>query len=238
MGKAIAIPPGTAFGRLTVIQEVRAPGVKRAMLCRCECGQMTTVPVGHLRSGHTKSCGCLYREPAAADPASLNPGEIPLHGKLAAGRVALVDDADYDLVMQYRWHVREYVKPNGAKFGPYARTHLRDRHIYLHNLITGRLYIDHADGDGLNCRRDNLRGATYSQNAANRGPQCGRFKGVDLYRARGKWRARINADGREHHLGYFDDEEDAARAYDSAAKVLHGVFARLNFPDEVKQQAS
>lgn len=231
MPARIDVAPGTVFGRLTVIEEVvvaRTSGGerKRVMLCWCECGQATTVPVGHLRSGHTKSCGCLLREPAATDPAGLKPGEVPLYGKLARGRVALVNPEDYDLAMTYRWHVHEHIRPNGTRIGPYARTYLRGGHIRLHNLITGRLFIDHADGDGLNCQRGNLRAATYSQNNANRGPRRGRFKGVNLHRASGKWLARIAS----RHLGYFDDEEAAARAYDAAATEAYGEFAWLNFP--------
>jgi hypothetical protein len=49
-------------------------------------------------------------------------------------------------------------------------------------------------------------------------------------KSRNKWSAGINYDGKKHHLGYFEDEEEAARAYDKAVRVQHGKKAQLNFP--------
>jgi hypothetical protein len=57
-----------------------------------------------------------------------------------------------------------------------------------------------------------------------------RYKGVS--RNREKWQARIKVDGKQSHLGIFTDEEDAARAYDAAARELFGEFAYLNFGGE------
>lgn len=51
--------PDERYGRLVVIKELPPP---RRYLCRCDCGQETTVTAARLRSGHTKSCGCLGRE--------------------------------------------------------------------------------------------------------------------------------------------------------------------------------
>lgn len=71
MPARIDIPPGTVFGRLTVIEEARTPGGRRAMLCRCECGTEKVVDLAKLRAGHTRSCGCLHRE-QAVDLARIN----------------------------------------------------------------------------------------------------------------------------------------------------------------------
>lgn len=240
MHKAIPVPPGAIFGKLTVIEEARTPGGRRAMLCRCECGNRTTVTVGKLCSGHTKSCGCL-RYGEGPDATLLRPGEIPLYGKKAAGRVALVDEADYGLVMQYRWNVKEDFDSSGKRTcGPYARTTIylgnrRSMPISMHQFLTGYAETDHADGNGLNNRRSNLRAATSGQNSANQRkrstPTSSRHKGVSWHRRAGKWQAYVNVNGRAKCLGYFDDEEDAARAYDRAALEAWGEFARLNFPD-------
>lgn len=158
---------------------------------------------------------------------------VSLGGRKAAGRVAIVDDEDFDLVGRYSWHILETVLPNGRVDGPYARTKLPGSRatVLLHALITGYRLTDHANGDGLDCRRINLRLATKGQNRANSRPQPGassRYKGVD--RQQGKWRSRIRINGRLIYLGCFTSEEDAAIAYDLAAREAFGEFAYVNFP--------
>jgi transposase InsO family protein len=110
---------------------------------------------------------------------------------------------------------------------------------YLHRFLTGApagMLVDHHDLDGLNNRRWNLRVATRSQNGGNtikrrcEGGTSSRYKGVDLLQGR-YWRAQVVKDRQRHHLGLFGSEEEAALAYDAAARELHGEFARLNFPE-------
>jgi hypothetical protein len=166
---------------------------------------------------------------------------ITLGGRKARGRVALVDDADYELVSRYRWHVHEQDRGPGRRpMGPYARAGVyrpSDRRtvmILMHVLITGiRTGIDHANGNGLDNQRENLRPTGQSLNCANMrgwatGGKSSRFKGVGRLK-NGKWRARIRI-GRSVYLGAFVTEEAAARAYDTAARAAWGEFARLNFP--------
>ena len=81
--RSIEVPPGTVFGRLTVIGETRTAGGRRAMRCQCECGKQTVSALADLRSGTTKSCGCWRWE---INLTSASRGEIPLYGKVAAGR--------------------------------------------------------------------------------------------------------------------------------------------------------
>jgi hypothetical protein len=161
---------------------------------------------------------------------------IPLHGQAAAGRAALIDDEDFDLVSHYRWHVSEVARPGCRPCGPYAAASLkrggRTVTVLMHGLILGVKGIDHANGNGLDNQRANLRPATTGQNNANQSPRSGgssTYKGVGWKRQRGAWYASIRVDGKLRHLGYFPSEEDAAHAYDAAAVAAWGEFARPNF---------
>jgi hypothetical protein len=89
-------------------------------------------------------------------------------------------------------------------------------------------------GDGLDNRLCNLRPATRSQNGANRSKRnnaSSRFLGVSWNRRDRKFQTQITVLGKPTHLGYFDSEVGAARAYAAAARKHHGEFANLNFPD-------
>jgi hypothetical protein len=110
--------------------------------------------------------------------------------------------------------------------------------IYLHTFLTGWPLVDHANGNGLDNRRSNLRLATGTQNNANRrlaSNSTSGFKGVNLYKRTGRWRAHIAIHRQQKHLGYFRTAEEAARAYDIAALALFGEFALINFPKEISQ---
>ena len=95
---------------------------------------------------------------------------------------------------------------------------------------------DHINRNRLDNRRANLRLCTYAQSARNvskqashNGRKCSsKYKGVTLRKKSGLWMARIDKDYEQYHLGYFENEEDAARAYNEAAIELHGEFASLN----------
>lgn len=120
-----------------------------------------------------------------------------------------------------------------ATSGPYVVRWNGEREQLLHRRIVdpahGKILCDHKNHDGLDNRRENLRKATHSQNGANarshRDAVASQFLGVDRH-ADGKWRARSV----EAHIGLFDTEEAAARAYDAVALRLFGEFANLNFP--------
>jgi len=95
------------------------------------------------------------------------------------------------------------------------------------------LFVDHIDGNGLNNRKSNLRLCTPAQNARNRRPDrscLSKYKGVTWGKLQKKWLATICKAGEKQHLGSFDNETDAAIAYDRTAQKLHAQFAYLNFP--------
>jgi hypothetical protein len=156
--------------------------------------------------------------------------EIPLTGRVGAGLFAIVNAADLPLVAGYRW--------NGVRgrHTTYARTSIRRAGkrttVDMHRLILqGVPRIDHADGDGLNNRRSNLRPATAAENTRNSCLRCTNasgFKGVTWHGQRNKWRAQLERDGKHISLGLYFTPEDAARAYDRAALELFGEFALTN----------
>lgn len=162
---------------------------------------------------------------------------VPLRGAKAAGRVALVDDADYELVTQHRWFVMEKKVEGQRTRGPYAGTWIyRDGGrslLMMHALITDWSLTDHKNHNGLDNRRSNLRQATKKQNNQNSRSRLGsssQYKGVLWRERRRGWVATIHHEGKARQIGTFSTEEDAARAYDAAARELFGEYAALNFP--------
>jgi HNH endonuclease/AP2 domain len=144
------------------------------------------------------------------------------------GQVALVDDEDYDALSRYRWTLKR------CRGNVYAQAV-----FVMHRFILGTPdgQIDHVDGDGLNNQRSNLRLATAAQNAQNRRTRSDNgsgYKGVTQSRSHGRpidrWIARIGT-GKRSYLGSFSTPEDAAIAYDEAARSAYGDFARTNFEE-------
>lgn len=164
-----------------------------------------------------------------------------LHGcrtiQLACGFNTLIDEADFLCLSQWSWQVHHhgrtnYVRRNRTITNKTDGT-CRSLSIRLHREIIHApkgLCVDHRNGDGLDNRRTNLRLATTPQNGYNRRSTYGRsrFKGVCLNKERTKWWACITANKRTINLGYHATEEQAARAYDVAARKYHGEFACTN----------
>lgn len=122
----------------------------------------------------------------------------------------------------------------------YYRGNVFNRNILAHRAAWAVHYgehpkadIDHINGNPLDNRLTNLRHATRSENMANSRPARGKsskYLGVSFEKSRGKWAAELTRHYKKHRLGRFDSEVEAAKAYDDAAKHLHGDYAHLNFP--------
>ena len=170
---------------------------------------------------------------------------IPLRSRKYPGLFAIIDEQDFDLVRQFSWH------PLPSRSGVYAwgtiPRHLRDHYhgrvqISMHHVILGlppRTLVDHKDGDRLNNTRGNLRQASNLQNSHNakvRSDSKSGFKGVQRHvnheRLAKPWQAKITVNGKVRSLGFHATAEEAARAYDHAAREHFGEFARTNFQGE------
>lgn len=163
--------------------------------------------------------------PRALLPNPLQPGTLLV--PLTKGRFAIIDEADGPAVAQFRWTASE----RSDRPGVYARTETTSLHRFLWRLW-GRPdvpEIDHENTNGLDCRRDNLRDATRSDNAHNISKYANNTsgsKGVTWDKRTSKWSVRITASNVVHWLGRFSRIEDAEIAYATAARRLHGEFAR------------
>lgn len=149
--------------------------------------------------------------------------------------VALVDEEDFPLVAGKPWRPFKSGKTFYAAYT--KRIGGRRVNVFMHRLILGSPpggKTDHVDGNGLNNLRGNLRWPRKGGNEQNsrlyQNNSSG-YRGVGSeLRCKNRWYAKINVDGRRHRIGSFGTPEEAACAYDEAARRLHGPYARLNFP--------
>lgn len=158
------------------------------------------------------------------------------HILLNKNKTALVSDIDFDELKDLGWFSNKqgntlYVVRNEKHKGEGKR-----RKITMHRQVLGLSkgdgkMVDHINGNGLDNRRCNLRICTGTQNQQNRKIQHGtsEFKGVHWNKRSEKWQSQIKFNKKRRHLGCFNSETEAAKAYDRAAKNLFGEFARPNF---------
>lgn len=147
----------------------------------------------------------------------------------------VIIDTDYlELVRRIKWRFSTKGYATGT-----LRIDRKDKTVSMHRLIFLSHYglssdsvpmVDHINRDKLDNRLENLRLATGSQNLMNRGSTCvntSGYKGVSEKRS-GVWRAVIGCEGKQTNLGHFSSPEEAALAYNTAARELHGDYALLN----------
>lgn len=187
---------------------------------------------------------CLSGFSATGLPSHLDGGIFMKEIKLCQGKpgyptpksankyVALVDDEDYEYLNQFRWGIvknndRIYAQRMDWKSG---------KSFYMHRVIMGVTerwdLIDHKDHDTLNNQKHNLRKSTSSQNNSNRKSLKGsssKYLGVSWSTKSNIWQVHIMKNNKSIYLGKYNDEQEAAKAYDAGAKFHHGEFANLNF---------
>lgn len=162
--------------------------------------------------------------------------KIPIYHKGKLIDYLIVDNCDYGIVSSRRWHLvnsysdrvstTEYMGKIDGKY--------RSRHITIHRFLLNapkEMSIDHIDGNGFNNQRANLRICTQRENNRNTRKRSGttsKYKGVSFYKHINKWCSEIKTESKKEFLGYFNNEKDAAMAYNKRAKEVFKDFARLN----------
>jgi hypothetical protein len=155
---------------------------------------------------------------------------------LTQGKFALVDDADFERVNQFKWCAHRI---GNTWYATRSKKSKGERWLVLmHRFILGvtdrKVKVDHRDRDGLNNCRHNLREATHAENMHNSRRRVNNttgYKGVYLNRRTGRYFAKLTVNRKQISSDGHKTPEDAARAYDKLAKKHHGEYAWLNFPD-------
>lgn len=152
--------------------------------------------------------------------------------QLTRGYVAIIDDEDAYLA-EFKWQAA--ISKGGLVYatrstprGALGRQGAVKLHREVLGLKPGDPLVDHRDGDGLNCRRSNLRVSTYAENGRNRaGPRVDNTSGfLGVYRRGRRFRAQIRVDGVDRLLGNFDTPEQAHAARLAAEREFFGIQPR------------
>jgi hypothetical protein len=156
---------------------------------------------------------------------------------LTKGMFAIVSPEDYDRLAAFKWYADKHdntwyaVRWVRSKANPKKQYRVRMHREVLP--APDDLLVDHQNHNGLDNRRSNLRIASVIENGWNKRKTSSafssRFKGVSWAKREAKWRAQGRLYGKQKIIGYFDNEIDAAKAYDAWAVTAFGQFAALNF---------
>jgi hypothetical protein len=158
--------------------------------------------------------------------------------ELTQGQFAIVDDEDYEHLINRKWYAikrgRDYVAVCHTPVTINKNRPLMLMHRIILNLkVEDKRVVDHINHNTLDNRKNNLRICTDAENTRNQRvrniTKTSKFKGASLQKTSKLWRSQIRFNYKNINLGDFKTQLQAARAYDKAAKQLHGEFACTNF---------
>jgi len=190
-------------------------------LCRCDCGTEQYF-TGHRIAKNIPTMCSNCRETVNR--------KYDLSGECGVGytsnthRQFFFDKKDYDLIKNYTW----YEKRCDTGVYVYSIATSKSKSISLHNLIMGKISVDHINRDPFDNRRENLRVCNNMENSRNRGVRSDNKSGVTgVYwnKRKNAWDAYIAQSGKTKVVGSFLEKEDAIRARLLAEKEQFGDFA-------------
>lgn len=215
---------GQQFGRLTVLSRAESCGKRVRWLCKCSCGKEKVATGYDLRSGNTRSCGCLQFE-ARYNRKKLNRYDLTRDfgvGYDAKGREFYFDLEDYDKIKGHTWNIDR---------DGYPRTRIDGVSVGLYSLLIEHdedTWIDHINGNPKDNRKQNLRVATYAQNGMNKrfmSTNTSGVMGVYLNKKANFWCAQISINDKTIYVGGSKDKAKAIKARLRAEKEYYGEFA-------------
>lgn len=225
---------GQKFGKLIVIEQtedyISETNIHRPMwVCRCECGKTIKTSGDNLKTGHTKSCGCIRKENAIKLGRAKHKINIyDVTGEYGIGYTSNQNDKfyfdleDFDKIKTICWNT--HTMKNGLKK---IEGRYKGKYICMHEFLGYKNY-DHINRNELDNRKLNLRQCTQQENSRNRSvPKNNKsgYIGVCYNKRYEKWNSYICIDGKQYFLGYFSNKFDALRERLKAEKQYFGEFA-------------
>lgn len=156
--------------------------------------------------------------------------------KLTQGKVALVDDEDFEKLNILKWAAmkrRKHIDKFVAFRNGYINGKMRviRMHRFILNVTDSKIQVDHINGNPLDNRKENLRLCSNAENNMNkeiRPDNTTGYKGVYFHKRANKYLSQIWYNQKHYYLGLFESPIDAAKVYNAKAIELHGEFAYLN----------
>jgi len=193
--------------------------IKIDIVCE-KCGKSYATQYNLRR--HFKMCKIDKNETDDKSDNEDNGVKIPLKNKQGVVTYTIIDEEDYDKVIEHKWHLTE----NG-----YVESKIGKLHRFIMNAKTGDQFIDHINGNKLDNRKINLRFVSQSQNMQNirkiEDGASSKYKGVSLNKKAKTWKCRIICNSKATSFT-FKKEDHAAYWYDCLAVELFGAEAKIN----------
>lgn len=212
------------FGKLKVLGIVQydKSNKNRTWMCECTCTGLCVIRESDLRSGHTKSCGCLKLEKISRQRKIneyIDMGDY-YKGYTYDNKEFLIDKEDFDKVSAHSWCCSR----------GYMETRTKQKVIRMHRLIMGvsnpKEKIDHINHNKSDNRRKNLRTCTHMENCSNNLTSKNNTSGqTGVIFHKGKWEVRIKHNYKNFYLGRFDTFEKAVEARIAKEIELFGEFS-------------